>query len=349
MPSRLQPSNLDPTSRPSSGNTPQPLRKSVPSNGKLTGKLPIIEGSTREPDTRLTLVPPRAEPESWVITCATCHGTGKTSIPNQNALPVARFDCSSCEGLGYFCRACHSMGFVRHNGKANPCTHCPTYQRNLCTRMSKYTRVPMNLVATHASFASFPPQMDQKAIATMQEYVRYIQAGRDPHKDDLRRGVLLRGPNQIGKTGLAYCTHAELLGANVPSVFLRSADMLNIIQEAMMDENDPHAYGRALRNFSQITHLALDDVGSEALTDKRSEHLLTVLDARITTPWTFTTITTNLSLSTLTAEQELAQTNQMEATLGSRIYSRLVHKSMIKLLVEGGKMNLSHDDEEEGW
>jgi DNA replication protein DnaC len=205
-------------------------------------------------------------------------------------------------------------------GKAIPCEACDAYQRIVFNAVQHLTRVPADLAEMEADWTTFPPEMDAEAIVVMQRYSARICAG------DIAgvRGIVLLGHNQVGKSGLAYCVHQDLLAARVPSVFLTEIDLLEMLTEAMFDRERPGRHLDILDRLATVTHLALDDLGEAKPTDKREEFLFTLLDHRGKQPRTVTTITTNLDGP------------QLKEHLGKRVYARISGHVYSRLLVAGG-------------
>jgi len=141
------------------------------------------------------------------------------------------------------CAVCHDAGWVRLDvpvshpafSKAIPCEACDTHQRIAFTAARRNTHIPGDLAEMEADWTTFPPETDLEAIAMMQRYSALICAG------DIAcvRGIVLIGHNQVGKSGLAYCVHQDLLAASIPSVFLTEIDLLELLTESMFDKERP--------------------------------------------------------------------------------------------------------------
>jgi len=204
-------------------------------------------------------------------------------------------------------------------GKIVHCRSCDAYQRIVFAAVQHYTRVPADLAAMAADWTTFPLEMDAEAIVAMQRYSARICAG----NIDGVRGIVLMGHNQVGKSGLVYCVHQDLLAAQIPSVFLTEIDLLELLTEAMFNKECPERHLDILDRLAMVTHLVLDDLGAAKPTDKREEFLFTLLDRRGKQPRTVTTITTNLDGP------------ELQAHLGKRVYARIAGRAYSRLLVEG--------------
>jgi len=228
-----------------------------------------------------------------------------------------------CGGVGYV----HADVDIHHPrfGKLAPCQggKCKAYQAIMVARLEKLSIVPRDLVAMKATWATFPTTIDRKALTNVRNYATAIIKG----KQD-RRGLVMRGMNQIGKTGMAFCVHRDLRAATVPSVFIRTIDFLDRMHVALMDDDDKTRHLTLMSNFASVTHLVLDDLGAEKPTEKREEWLYNLLDQRMKDPDCWTTITTNL------------EGDALREKLGDRIYSRIAgSRSDLFLIKVEGEMN----------
>lgn len=211
-------------------------------------------------------------------------------------------------------------------GKMAPCQggKCKAYQAIMVTRLEKLSIVPRDLLAINATWATFPTGVDRKALTNVRNYATAIIKG----KQD-RRGLVMRGMNQIGKTGMAFCVHRDLRAATMPSVFIRTIDFLDRMQAALMNDEDRMRHLTLMSNFASVTHLVLDDLGAEKPTEKREEWLYNLLDQRMKDPDCFTTITTNL------------EGDALREKLGDRIYSRITgSRSHVFQIKVAGEMNV---------
>lgn len=224
--------------------------------------------------------------------------------------------CSFCGGVGYV-HVDVPFGDPRF-GKPMPCRKCTKIAEIAQYRVEKLSVIPAGLAAMKATWATFPPHTDQEALRKVRNYVKAIIAGSLE-----QRGVVLRGKNQIGKTGMAYCVHNDLLAAQIPSVFIRAIDFLDRMQVALMDNENRERHITLMENFTTITHLVIDDLGAEKLTDKRQEFFYNLFDVRSNSPTTFTTITSNL------------EGEDLREKLGDRVYSRFANEKFFQVLVRG--------------
>jgi len=281
----------------------------------------------------------------WVIRCEKCSGTGKAAKQSPFAVEGHEWECMGCEGVGSICLFCHNAGFVHLDvpygdprfGKEVPCNKCNAYQKVLANMMAKFSVLPADLVDMEASFETFPRGMDGTAIHRVEAYVEAIATG----KLGKRRGLILRGPNQIGKTGLAYCAHATLQKRGVTSVFVPSIVLFQRLNEAKFDKANPGRYEWLMGKLTSITHLVIDDLGAEKHTETREEDLFLLLSTRISTPNTATLVTTNLDIREMSEDEErLGKKCQLEEAIGTRSFSRLAGRNIADIAVKGRKWSL---------
>ena len=230
----------------------------------------------------------------------------------------------------YQCSLCHDIGFVRVakaggiGSTTEPCQGigqrgCPIYQKNVFRSISKFSVPPIDLENMKADWTTFPSSVDKVALGKMKRYAKRL-AERDL-KDDLR-GALLYGKNQIGKTGMAYCVHQEVLKVGLASVFIDSISFFNRLHTAMFEKDNPDRDKWLMEQFCNVYHLVLDDLGAEKMTETREEQLFTLLNRR-TKSNLATTITSNLDGSAL------------EACIKTRCYARIAGRTIRQIGVQG--------------
>jgi DNA replication protein DnaC len=277
--------------------------------------------------------------------CATCHGTGRAATPNPYALAGHERTCADCEGYGTVCTFCRNRGHVLVDvplgdprfGRPQPCRHCKVHQTNLAKMMQKFSILPPDLTDMQASFATFPKAMDRTAIRKVENYVAAIIAG----KLGRRRGMILHGVNQIGKTGLAYCAHRALQEARIASVFIPSIPLFQKLNAARFEKDNPGRFEWLMDKLCVIQHLVIDDLGSEKHTETREEDLFQLLDRRSKTPGLATLITTNLDIEEISPEDEArGKVCQLEDAIGKRCFARIAGVSFADVTVSGRKWAL---------
>lgn len=250
--------------------------------------------------------------------------------------------CPACEGYGCICSFCKNRGHVLVDvpfgdprfGKPQPCRYCKVHQTHLSKMMQKFSVLPADLVEIHASFATFPKAMDRTAITKVEKYVKAIIDGTLGR----RRGMILRGVNQIGKTGLAYCAHSALQEAHIASVFIPSINLFQKLNLARFEKDNPGRYEWLMDKLCIIQHLVIDDLGSEKHSDTREEDLFQLLDRRSKTPGLVTMITTNLDIAD---DDETAKKEpQLEDAIGRRCFARIAGVSFADVVVSGRKWAL---------
>ena len=229
-------------------------------------------------------------------------------------------------------------------GKPQVCRHCKVHQANMAKMLSKFSIVPPDLEDIDADFSTFPRSMDRAAITAVEKYVTSISAG----KLGRRRGLILRGVNQIGKTGLAYCAHKALQRNHVASVFIPSIPLFQKLNAARFEKDNPGRFEWLMDKLCTIQHLVIDDLGSEKPSETREEDLFQLLDRRSKTPGLATLITTNLDIRSISeAEEAKGDMCQMEAAIGRRCFARIAGVAFSDLVVKGRKWALIRADADE--
>ncbi len=299
-----------------------------------------------------TAITPAAPKTIRVDPCAKCGGTGRIDTRNRYALSGHEFACPECEGYGCICSFCKNRGHVLVDvpfgdarfGRPQPCRHCKVHQANLAKMMQKFSILPPDLVDMEADFATFPKTMDRAAITKVENYVAAIISGNLGR----RRGIILRGVNQIGKTGLAYCAHVAMQEAHVASVFMPSIALFQKLNSARFEKDNPGRAEWLMDKLATIQHLVIDDLGSEKHTETREEDLFQLLDRRSKTPGLATLITTNLDIERISpAEEAAGKVSQMEAAIGKRCFARIAGVSFADIVVNGRKWALIRKQEGE--
>ncbi len=284
--------------------------------------------------------------------CEKCGGTGRIDTRNAYALSGHEYACPMCEGYGCIFSFCKNRGHVLVDvpfgdprfGKPQPCRHCKVHQANLARMMQKFSILPPDLVDMEAAFSTFPKAMDSRAIEKVESYVNAIISGNLGR----RRGMILRGVNQIGKTGLAYCAHMALQEAQIASVFIPSIARFQKLNAARFEKDNPGRHEWLMDKLCIIRHLVIDDLGSEKPSETREEDLFQLLDRRSKTPGLATLITTNLDIEKITPEQEASgKLSQMEAAIGKRCFARIAGMSFADVVVNGRKWALIRKQEGE--
>lgn len=280
-----------------------------------------------------------------IVPCGKCGGTGRVESRNPHALVGYEYTCPECEGYGTICSFCRNRGLVLVDvpmgdarfGKPQPCRHCKVHQAHLAKMMEKFSILPPDLLDMDASFATFPKSMDTKAIKSVEKYVAAIIGGTLAR----RRGMILRGVNQIGKTGLAYCAHKALQEAHVASIFIPAINLFQKLNAARFEKDNPGRYEWLMDKLCTIQHLVIDDLGSEKYSETREEDLFQLLDRRSKSPGLATMITTNLDIQDIGAEDEArGVVSQMEAAIGKRCFARIAGVSFADVVVSGRKWAL---------
>jgi DNA replication protein DnaC len=230
------------------------------------------------------------------------------------------------------CTACKGVGFVRADlpvehplfGKPVPCKKCGKQAQIALKALQCMTVLPEDLVAMDADWDTFPRDehgnllVDLVALERMKTYARLVAA-----KQNTKRGIVLRGKNQIGKTGMAYCAHKQIEAAGVPSVFIGAIDFFDRMQAAQFHQ-DPERALWLMDKFATVSHLVIDDLGSEKTTEKREEWLFSLFNRRTKNPKTTTLITTNCDLN-----------DEFQEKLGAKVYSRITGHSFSWIKVNG--------------
>jgi len=283
-----------------------------------------------------------------ITPCAKCNGTGRVEARNAYALAGYEYTCPECEGYGAICSFCKNRGLVLVDvplgdprfGKPQPCKHCKVHQSHIAKMMEKFSVLPLDLLDIEASFATFPKQMDQEAIEKVERYVAAIVKG----KLGRRRGMILRGVNQIGKTGLAFCAHRALQEAHIASIFIPAINLFQKLNAARFEKDNPGRYEWLMEKLCTIQHLVIDDLGSEKFSETREEDLFQLLDRRSKSPGLATLITTNLDIEDINAaDEEAGKVCQMEAAIGKRCFARIAGVSFGDVKVNGRKWALTRE------
>ena len=232
--------------------------------------------------------------------CPTCSGKGWTGATN-----ASRW-CPQCRGLGHLrhtgpvCATCGTAGWVRSSEStdtrvsAAPCPHCDDGRDNRRRSAIMASGIPPSMAAfTIDTFLDLDGLSPSQRAAGMAAAM-LADAGEvaDPATGEARPGLLLTGPNGIGKTGLAVGLLCYLRPRD--ALFLNWPAFVGDLQSTYSND-DPRSADELIDEAVRAPILVLDDIGAVKVTDDQRRMLYELANARQHMPGGLTVVTSNLS------------------------------------------------------
>lgn len=204
--------------------------------------------------------------------------------PTTNVIPLRR-EIAVCD-------CCDNMGFVTPNvpvghpafGKAIPCPapDCrlgQQYADKLYRRQIANSGVPNAYRGlSFDTWDDLPAHMVASKAPARWAAEKVVVSGvtpwklqeLDPEADDAkpRAGLVLAGPNGVGKTGLAACIANELIASNQRVLFVSALSIVRAVQDTYSRDSSQDT-GEIYRTLSNAPVLIIDEMNFEQVTDNR--------------------------------------------------------------------------------
>lgn len=183
-----------------------------------------------------------------------------------------------------------------------PCPRCAPRRRaldvaarqaQLVDRLFGGPQIPYR--ARNWTFATFPAEGDQNALAKVEQFVAAHRDGKD---EQSKRGIYIAGKLGRGKTGLAICALKEFIEAGQLSLFVSVPDLMERLRAAMFNKDADESPDELLKAVTDVPFLALDDLGVEKPTPYVLERFYLIIDKRLSRGL-YTLFTSNLSTKDL--------------------------------------------------
>jgi DNA replication protein DnaC len=229
----------------------------------------------------------------------------------------------------YKCEKCKDRGFYFEGDLA---VTCVCQRSNLLTLKRKKAGITPHLMKqTFDAFdiSLFSDEKRGKNKLTFRENAkRVLDAAKGFSLDVVEgkgpSGLLFLGGVGSGKTYLAAALANDLVNRGVAVRFIVVPDFLDLIRDSFND-NSPYRESTLMQEVKTAPVLVLDDLGAHNYTEWSVKIIFAILNYRLNYELP-TIVTTNL-------EQE-----QIEALLGSRVYSRLMEMCRFFRLENAGDL-----------
>lgn len=196
------------------------------------------------------------------------------------------------------CPLCKGTGFFRYDvsayhplfGKKKECV-C------LLQRRREKRSQEMLALCEQAGFQrtkrleTFRPQVRglQKAFLKTRAFIQQLEEWATARDNVMLQGaaapappaywLLLAGPPGVGKTHLMMAVGNAALDADISTLFMTVADLLDYLREAYNPQG-PVTYDKALERLKTVELLLLDEFGTESSTDWASEKVFQLVNYR---------------------------------------------------------------------
>ncbi|WP_448587996.1 ATP-binding protein [Thermocrinis sp.] len=212
------------------------------------------------------------------------------------------------------CPVCKGTGFV-DKGKVVEICHCRFREEDFEKRLN----IPKKF--WKAELENYQPisPAQQRAYQACKAFVLSFEP-------EAGRGITLVGPSQMGKTHLIVGVLKALYrDKRIRGFFFDTKEMLFQLRFYMNHEEDK--YGRLLKFLMNVPVLALDDLGSERLSDWSVEILSLIITYRYNNLLS-TLITTNYQLRK--SENEIL--NSLEERISPGVVGKIFHMNEVVYL-----------------
>ncbi len=227
------------------------------------------------------------------------------------------------------CSICGGTGFVKiKEGKGVELCSC----RFSSEDVSRFLRIPKRF--KDASLENFQERTTSHKNALLK--VQAFLAGFDPEEG---RGLTIVGPPGVGKTHLVVAVLKELyLSKRVRGLFFDTKDLLFTVKSHF----DSGKYSKILKVVLNVPVLALDDLGSERLSDWQREVISLIITHRYNNLKS-TLITTNYPIKVKgKSGEDIKVGDSLEERLGPSVVSRLTQMN-ITIFLKGEDLRQSEE------